>query len=263
MITGGKEVVYDEFPDFVALYIDDIDSLGHNNAYENYPKRGEFQERRKDIQERLSMIGKELREMIDLCKETGLYRELVILITTDHGMTPFWGESKLQDIIARLRQVGIQTDLAIERTSSTRVVALPYTIELSLYGAPDLTLEERIVINSVCQQIPYVDRVFGKDEMLNTFGMDERGPDFIISPQYGTHFYHRDIAADTFGASHDSFDSTSQHIFGLLLGKDVRKKSCFEESVSAIDLLPTILDKQFGMKMKDQTGIIWDGWFVK
>ena len=37
--SGEKYFVYNEFPDFVALYIDDLDSLGHNNDYDGYPVR--------------------------------------------------------------------------------------------------------------------------------------------------------------------------------------------------------------------------------
>lgn len=261
VISDGKELTYTEFPDFLALYVDDIDSLGHNNAYEEYPKRSRFEERQQDIQQRLDSIGWELLRFVELCQERGLWDQLVILVTTDHGMTPFWGESRLSDLVSRLREAGIQVDTPESRNERTRVIALPYTIELSLYGAPDLTEAERQTVERVCRDIKYVQRVFCKEEMTMQYGMDSRGPDFLLSPRYGDHFYHRDIPEDTFGASHDSFDETSQHIFGLLLGDGVHAGTSYEKPVTSIDLLPTILAGQFGYSMADSTGRVYTDWF--
>lgn len=261
VISDGKELTYTEFPDFLALYVDDIDSLGHNNAYEEYPKRSRFEERQQDIQQRLDSIGWELLRFVELCQERGLWDQLVILVTTDHGMTPFWGESRLSDLVSRLREAGIQVGTPESRNERTRVIALPYTIELSLYGAPDLTEAERQTVERVCRDIKYVQRVFCKEEMTMQYGMDSRGPDFLLSPRYGDHFYHRDIPEDTFGASHDSFDETSQHIFGLLLGDGVHAGTSYEKPVTSIDLLPTILAGQFGYSMADSKGRVYADWF--
>lgn len=261
VVSGGKELTYTEFPDFLALYVDDIDSLGHNNAYGEYPKRSRFEERQQDIQQRLDSIGWELLRFVELCQERGLWDQLVILVTTDHGMTPFWGESRLSDLVSRLREAGIQVDTPESRNERTRVIALPYTIELSLYGAPDLTEAERQTVERVCRDTKYVQRVFCKGEMTMQYGMDSRGPDFLLSPRYGDHFYHRDIPEDTFGASHDSLDETSQHIFGLLLGDGVHAGTSYEKPVTSIDLLPTILAGQFGYSMADSTGRVYTDWF--
>lgn len=261
VVSDGKELTYTEFPDFLALYVDDIDSLGHNNAYEEYPKRSRFEERQQDIQQRLDGIGRELLRFVELCRERNLLDQMVILVTTDHGMTPFWGQSKLPNLLERLRKAGISVDTPESRNENTRVVALPYTIELSLYGAPDLTEAERQAVERVCREAEYVQRVFRKEEMTMQYGMDSRGPDFLLSPCYGDHFYHRDIPEDTFGASHDSFDETSQHIFGLLLGDGVHVGTSYEKPVTSIDLLPTILAGKFDGSMADSTGKVYADWF--
>lgn len=245
IVSGDQTFVYDEFPDFVAVYVDDIDSLGHNNAYEKYPKRAEFEQRQQDILERLNQIGEELLDVLRCCDEAGLQDRLTILITTDHGMTPFFGESCLADIIRRLNQAGIPTSLPGERTENTRVVALSYTIELSLYCAPDITAAEKELIEKVCGQALYIDRYFGRAEMQQDYGFDRRGPEFLLSPKYGMHFYHRDITEDTFAASHDSFHETSQHIFGMMLGGGVTQNTACEKETAVIDLLPRIVKEQF------------------
>ena len=104
-------------------------------------------------------------------------------------------------------------------------------------------------------------QVLEKEEMRHRYGMDSRGPDFLLCPHAGSHFYHKDVSEDTFGASHDSLDETSQHIFGMLIGGKVRHLVDYPEAVSAIDLLPTLLHHQFGCTMRDSTGKIWHGWF--
>lgn len=247
VISGEQSFAYEEFPDLVAVYIDDIDSLGHNNAYEYYPKRADFEERQQDIQKRLARIGDDLLEVVRLCEQTGLLNDLTILITTDHGMTPFFGKSRLPDFINRLNQAGIQAALPDDRVDATRAVALPYTIELSLYCAPDITDAEKQVIRQVCRSAPYVSRFFEKEEMQRDFGFDPRGPEFLISPRYGDHFYHRDVANNTFGASHDSFHETSQHIFGLVLGNGILPNSLSEAQTYVIDLLPHIASQKHGL----------------
>lgn len=244
--SGECVFTYEEFPDFVAVYIDDIDSLGHNNAYEAYPKRSRFLERQEDILERLNLIGEELLDVLRYCEATTLGQNLTVLITTDHGMTPFWGKSCLEDMICRLNEAGISTSVPESRTEDTRVIALPYTIELSLYCAPDITEDEKAAIERVCREAPYIDKYFGKAEMLQEYGFDPRGPEFLLSPKYGMHFYHRDIDADMFAASHDSFDPTSQHIFGLMIGNAVPCNTVCARKTAVIELLPSIVKERFG-----------------
>ena len=246
VVSGDQTFIYEQFPDFVAVYIDDIDSLGHNNDYEKYPRRREFSQRQQDILERLNLIGQELLGILQCCEDTGLYEKLTILITTDHGMTPFWGQSCLPDIIRRLNQAGIATSLPEERTAHTRVVALPCAIELSLYCAPDITAAEKEIIEKVCREASYIERYFKKPEMQREYGFDPRGPEFLLSPEYGMHFCHRDIPEDTYAASHDSFDETSQHIFGMTLGCGVPADTVWEKKTAVVDLLPKIAKERFG-----------------
>ena len=60
------------------------------------------------------------------------------------------------------------------------------------------------------------------------------------------HFCHRDIPEDTYAASHDSFDETSQHIFGMTLGCGVPADTVWEKKTAVVDLLPKITKERFG-----------------
>ena len=250
--SGDQTFGFETLPDFTAVYIDDIDSLGHNNSYEIYPKRADFSQRQRDIMERLNQIGQCLLDIVQCSRETEQFRNLTILITTDHGMTPFFGKSDLPDIVRHLNEAGISASLPENRTEHTRVVALSYTIEVSLYCAPDITEHEKETIERVCQELPYLQRYFGKAEMEEEYGFDPRGPEFLLSPQYGKHFYHRDIEKNTFAASHDSFHETSQHIFGLLLDGSIPANTLYAENTAVIDLIPAITEEKFGLVLNPE-----------
>ena len=250
--SGDQAFVFETLPDFMAVYIDDIDSLGHNNSYEMYPKRAEFSQRQQDIMERLNQIGRCLLDIVQCSRKTEQGRNLTILITTDHGMTPFWGKSDLSDIVRRLNEAGISASLPEDRTEHTRVVALSYTIEVSLYCAPDITEHERETIEKVCRELPYLQRYFRKTEMEEEYGFDPRGPEFLLSPQYGKHFYHRDIEESTFAASHDSFHETSQHIFGLILDGTIPANTLYAGKTAVIDLIPAITEEKFGLVLNPE-----------
>lgn len=245
VLSGDAVFTYDQLPDFTAVYIDDLDSLGHNNDYECYPKRADFGERQGDILERLARISEQLLRIYRLLERKELLENTLLLITTDHGMTPFFGKSMLQDLCLRLRSAGIRADLPMEKNEDTRVVVLPYTIQLSLYCAPDITGEERSRIDHVCRSAPYTACVLDRQEMQKAHDFDPRGPEFLIIPRYGMHFYHRDIGDDTFAASHDTGHETSRHIFGLLLGGDTPRNQRCEEAWEVIDILPAIAEKEY------------------
>ncbi|NLD27119.1 MAG: hypothetical protein GX661_07145 [Acholeplasmataceae bacterium] len=104
--------------------------------------------------------------------------------------------------------------------------------------------------------------LFTKKELLEKFSMDERGPEFLLTAKPYKHFYHRDYPYGTYGASHDSFDDTSQHIFGILFGAGVNKLHNYYNRVDSIDLIPTIVRKVHGVTLKDATGKINEDFFV-
>ena len=81
----------------------------------------------------MEVIQQELEDFVDICKQRGLFQNMAILITTDHGMTPFYGKSSLPDLLVRLNGAGIKATLPEMRTTDTQVIVLPYTIEASLY----------------------------------------------------------------------------------------------------------------------------------
>ena len=90
-------------PFLLALYMDDLDAVGHNmkEVYGVSPVRTEA-ERRQAVVDRLALMDRKLAEFIEVCRETGLYEEMSFLLTTDHGMAPM-GLGRQRNPVSRAR----------------------------------------------------------------------------------------------------------------------------------------------------------------
>lgn len=258
----NEKFVYEKLPEFISVYIDDLDSLGHNNReYDGIPVRATFNERLADIIKRIEEIQEKLLQIVECTKNTGDFKDLVFLVTTDHGMTRFFGESLLTKILKSVNEIGINADLVNTRNNETEVILLPYNIQCSVYFDRPLSREKIHKLEyffSSLNNITYYD----KKKLIEIFEMDNRCPDYLLYANYPGHFCCRDYL-DSYGAAHDSQDETSQHIFGLLFGEGVRKKTVYSNKVFLIDLIPTISEKVHGITLKDATGKIHDDFFEK
>ena len=256
--VGEKEFIYDEFPDFLALYIDDLDSLGHNIDYPQYPKRKTYHERQKDIIERLLAIQNELVKLKKICIEQNIYDDVIILVTTDHGMTPFYGKSSLNLLKETLEKFDLKVNLHDDLKEDTELVLLPISNECSLYFLKPVSLELMKEIREKLLKENYVDKVLLKKEMMKKHGLDERGPEILISAKKGNHFSIKDYL-ENYSANHDSLDKTSQHIFGLVFGGKIQPK-VITKRVTSIDLIPSIIKNNNDLVLRDATNKInfWD-----
>lgn len=259
VVSGDKRIRYTEIPDFIALYIDDLDSLGHNNDYEEYKADTNPENRFLAISERIKLIFKEIDEVVSILKEEKIFDDFIILITTDHGMTPFYGKSMLNTLKNEINMMGIKTSLKDEVTNDTEIVLLEYTIECSLYYLKEISIEKEKKLINLLNSLNFINNVLDKNTMMQEYGLADYGPDLLVCPKAGYHFYHRDFET-IYGASHDSLDESSQHIFGLILSSNVNK---YEDNdlIYSIDLLPTILKCNNNLKLKDSYGKIYNNWF--
>lgn len=257
-----KAFIYDDLPEFIAVYIDDLDSLGHNNSnYDGFPIRSNLSERHEDIINRMVQIQEKLLDIVNACKDKGIYDDLVFLITTDHGMTKFEGSSYINDLLEKINSLGIKASLANNRTTDNEVVLLPYDIECSVYYEQELSADKQELLTNLLTSLDYA-YVVPKMSLREVYSMDERAPEFLLSAKPFHHFYHRDYPKGTYGAAHDSLDETSQHIFGLLFGAGVSKQELYHHEVQAIDLIPSITKAVHGITLNDSTGKIFNDFFV-
>lgn len=254
--SKDKEFIYEELPEFIAVYIDDLDALGHNNnVYDSLPIRNTHEERLEDIFVRIEQIQNKLLEVVNTTKRLGIYDDIIFLITTDHGMTKFEGKSLIGKLLKQINEIGINASLVANRTDETELILLPYNIECSIYYDRPLSKEKEEKLTKLLSSLDYCDYL-DKNTLLNKYSMDNRAPEFLICAKKPGHFYHRDYDKGVYGAAHDSFDETSQHIFGVLFGKSVDKKLVYNKYVENIDLIPTLAKYSQNIKLKDATGKI-------
>ena len=254
--TGKIEVNYTTLPDLICLYIDDLDALGHNNSYDNFPARCSHYQRLEDILVRINQIFVQIDKLIDLLKEKKIYDDVVILVTTDHGMTPFYGKSQIQNLQESITKLGYT--VSTSPGDDADVFLLPYTISCGLYAL------KKVNISKIIKKLKsegYIDVIYDKKTMITKYGLTDIGPDIMVYAKKGYHFYHRDFISGIYGASHDSRDESSKHIFGIIVDSSLSKKVNYEK-VYSIDLLPSVLDYAQGLHMKDSEGKIYKNWFI-
>ena len=94
-ITNGTILTnVDEIPRFISIYCDDLDALGHNeSAYDTFSIAKSESERVDNVVARLAQIDAKLAELIQACKDAGIYDKTTFFLTTDHGMQGFGAET--------------------------------------------------------------------------------------------------------------------------------------------------------------------------
>ena len=198
-------------PFLLALYMDDLDAIGHNmkEAYGASPVRTEA-ERRQAVVDRLALMDRKLAEFIDVCRETGLYEEMSFLLTTDHGMAPMgFGPatepgfpararadstgSKLPDLLARIGALGTGYKCEVllpggkerpDEGTDIAVVTAGLMVQLSYVNVfdPGVIQEKNTRIAGALQDADYVDRIMFPEEM-KARGVKPGFADLLISPQ--------------------------------------------------------------------------------
>ncbi len=196
-------VSFERFPRFIALYMDDLDGIGHNEAktYGVSPVTTE-EARKQAVIDRLALMDHKLGELIQTCKDVGIYNNISFVLTTDHGMAPFGSQqleiiedstqTKLSDLIATIESLGPgyrcqilqpgkiqmpspETDIAI--------VTVGLQVQLSFIDEfdPNVIDMKNQKIAETLKNKNYIDKIMFPDEMMN-HGIKAGFADLIISP---------------------------------------------------------------------------------
>ncbi|WP_062213864.1 alkaline phosphatase family protein [Streptomyces sp. NBRC 109706] len=76
--SGGERVTVPEVPDLLAVYCDDLDSLGHRVGPDDPA-----------IDERMVEMDRQLGRIVQLTRDAGIFEETAFVLVGDHGMTEF------------------------------------------------------------------------------------------------------------------------------------------------------------------------------
>jgi Uncharacterized proteins of the AP superfamily len=267
--TGVPNDVVTAIPDFMALYMDDLDGLGHNDWFTyGVPAVSTEAGRKNSIVKRLEEMDGKLGEFIEACKDTGFYGKMSFLLVTDHGMTPYGRQgkapdeyrySKLPDLVNSIENLGYKIEILSEgrkphKSTDIVLVSTGLEIQLSFTGEHDNSDVE--VIKVALETKKYSGKIMRKEEL------EERGAvkdfaDLLISPE-PPYFFKKDSRPHKAGGQHDSLDESSQHVFALMWGKGIKKGLVYSDKVYIIDFARTMSALLRIDGPKDATGRLLD-----
>lgn len=228
--------------DFIAAYFDDLDTIGHNNG-KLAPIAKNEEERIRNVLWRLNQLDSALGNFLSECSENGLYDSLSIFLLTDHGMSPFsFNKVSLDfynDLLNTISGKGytycvlkagekLNHDVDVVLASAGMSLLLSFTDE----NVSDCMISE---LKKVIEDKPYVGSIMDKHELVADGSLGFC--DLYISPRVPGIFKDN---APSCGATHDSLDESSQHIFSLMSGSGVKKRVRISRKVRNIDFASTM-----------------------
>lgn len=255
--SGDDMIIPSGEYDFIAAYFDDLDTIGHNNG-KLVPIAENEEERIRNVLWRLKQMDSALGFFLSECSEKGLYDSLSIFLLTDHGMSPFsFNQVSLDDyndLLDTISKKGytyrvlkegekLYRDVDIVFASAGMSLMLSFTDE----NVPDCTIAD---IRQAIEDKPYVGTIMDKHELIADGSLGFC--DLYISPRVPGIF--KDYAPEC-GATHDSLDDTSQHIFSLMAGSGIRKNNRISRKIRNIDFASTMCRLLGADAPKDNEGI--------
>ena len=239
---SGKTVTSAEIPRFMAIYGDDLDAAGHNSGA-GYGAGISFtydQWKAKMVRELVRMDAA-LGTLIHSLTEVGIMERTAIIITADHGMTPYWGSSSLPDLVRVLQTLGYKPKaLATDQKApaGTDVALVGTGISVQAYFRRQLGPDEyRSVVEAISAQ-PYVGGCLTRDA-LDQLGAHKLSGDLVVWPSPPHHFASINITFGL-GGNHDTYHESSRNVFLLVSGAGVKHGVTFDHPVEIIDVAPTI-----------------------
>ncbi|WP_168354879.1 alkaline phosphatase family protein [Clostridium sartagoforme] len=276
---NAGDIKLDSLPRLIALYMDDLDGVGHNEAETYGVKLAKNEaERIENVINRLELMDKKLGEFIQACKDAGVYDEMTFVLTADHGMANFGMQeeindestkSKLPDLMESIESLGdgykceflhpTQIQVPSEETDIA-IVTVGLQAQISYVGEfnKEVIAEKNQKILEVLKDKDYIGQVMLPEEIAER-GVKESFADLIISPKTPYHFHGPKVTGLTARGQHDSLEEEAQNIASFMWGNGVKKGEIYNDKIYNRDFIPT-LSKILGLNAPlDSTGNILYG----
>ncbi|WP_162146760.1 alkaline phosphatase family protein [Acholeplasma granularum] len=250
-MNGSVSMKVDDIPQFLSIYVDDLDALGHNeSSYYGYTKAKTETERMSNVLHRLNIIDSKIKELVDVYKAKGIYNDTVFLITTDHGMTPFgansdgitsltnkYSKTKWPALKDKLK--AIDSNLIFEYLGpgekpkeSTTLVGFGAGLNMPIsFMNPRVPIIELENIALELEKEVYIEKVFTRNELIQMGFWRNANVDLLVIPSEAYHFHGRSNVNGIYAVrgQHDSYLDSSRNIFGLVFGGQVKKIGILNE----------------------------------
>ena len=252
-------MTYEELPQFIALYCDDLDAIGHNEvSHYGVPLATTETQRRQNIVDRLALLDAKVGELIQACKDAGIYDTTTFILTTDHGMANFGiqeseeednATTKLPDLMSTIDALGdgFKTEFLHPTGTTTpsedtdiAVVTAGLQVQLSYIGEndPEVIAQKNAKILDAIKDKVYVGEIMEPDGIAAK-GSKSGFADLIISPKTPYFFHATSMNARVARGQHDSLQPEAQNIATMMWGAGVKKGYTYTEPMQNTDLMPT------------------------
>ena len=145
-VGNGRSVIVPEIPRFLAIYADDLDAIGHNQGISyGFSLATNYEAWRDRIIRKLVYMDSGLELLVDALKDLGILDRTAIILTSDHGMSRFEGETSLPDVLDTLGALGYTVEIlsAGDKASPhTDIVLVGGELSLQFYFRHNITLPE-------------------------------------------------------------------------------------------------------------------------
>lgn len=239
---NGAMVASAEIPRFMAIYGDDLDAAGHNSGA-GYGTAIAFtydQWKAKMVRE-LVRMDSALGALMRALTNAGIMERTAIILTADHGMTPYWGSSSLSDLVRVLQSLGYKPKALgsdQKAPAGTDVVLVGTGISVQVYFRREPGPNEyRSVVEAISAQ-PYVGSCLTRDD-LDQMGAHELSGDLVVWSNPPHHFAYNNVVFGI-GGNHDTCHPSSRNVFLLVSGAGVQHGVIIDHPVEIIDVAPTI-----------------------
>ncbi len=272
--TGGNTITVETLPRFIMIYADDLDALGHNDreltGVYGEPNSISEEARLTKVVNYLKEMDAKLGEFIAAAKDKGVYEKMTFILTTDHGMTPFgaesldsgkYSQSKIGDL--RYALSSFNKNFEFEKvepdqspSSRTNVVGVGMNLNMQLTfkdGITDLELDN---LKEHLLKEDYISVVKTRKE-LEEEGYWLYAADMIVSPSERYHFAPNPLSQYRVRGQHDSYLDSSNKIFGLIFGKNIKKGYVYNEKAYNYDFGITMA-AMLGLNLSEANGIVLD-----
>ena len=268
-ITNGTILTQiDEIPRFISIYCDDLDALGHNeSAYDTFSLATSESQRVDNVVARLAQIDAKLAELIQACKDAGIYDKTTFFLTTDHGMQGFGAETdSWLDVLSskytktkwpELKQKLAEIDSSYvfeyvaqnaSPKSTTTVIGCGSGLQMPLTFKESHTEAQLQAIKKELLKEYYIADVLTRTELAKLGFWMGANVDLLVIPAERYHFHGRDNQSYTYAVrgQHDTISEHATVIYGAIWGAGIKNLGEFDGEY---------YNTSFGSTMADVLGV--------
>ena len=240
----------DEIPRFISIYCDDLDALGHNeSAYDTFSIATSESERVDNVVTRLAQIDAKLAELIQACKDAGIYDKTTFFLTTDHGMQGFGAETdswldvlssdysktkwpELKQKLAEIDSSYVFEYVAQNKSpkSTTTVIGCGSGLQMPLTFKEAHTEAQLQEIKAELLKEYYIADVLTRTELAKLGFWMGANVDLLVIPAERYHFHGRDNSNNYYAVrgQHDTISENATHIYGAIWGAGIKNLGEFD-----------------------------------